>query len=57
MACAGQGPAGAFPCGASGRGVSRSLHYCPPRFHRVISQDLASGSREESWPGRLEAPW
>ena len=39
---------------------SLSLHYWPgpppPRFHRVIRQALASSSREESWPGRLEAP-
>ena len=53
--CVGQGPSGAFPCGASGRGVSQ-LALLPPRFHRVIRQDLASSSREESWPGRLEAP-
>lgn len=29
VACVGQGSAGAFPCGASGRGVCISLYYCP----------------------------
>lgn len=44
-----------FPAEPLGEGCI-SACTTAPRLHRVISQDLASGSLEESWPGRLEAP-